>query len=78
MEVMEEFKKELDIVKTYLLRGEYPVGITMHSKAVLPAEMNVVIAERCPDIIAANDSEVERVISWMQTISFPKLKQWHL
>ncbi|KAL5468790.1 hypothetical protein EMCRGX_G029909 [Ephydatia muelleri] len=29
------------------------------SKAVLPAEMNAVIAERCPDIIAANDSEVE-------------------
>ena len=31
----------------------------IYSKAVLPAEMNAVIAERCPDIIAANDSEVE-------------------
>ena len=31
----------------------------MYSKAVLPAEMNAVIAESCPDIIAANDSEVE-------------------
>ena len=35
MEVMEEFRKELDILQKYLLHGEYPVGMTKADKANL-------------------------------------------